>query len=91
MLLIGSVCTPNEVGHKFQALHTVARWAACIVMSLQYSASLVLRGLKCKPLKCAYCSGCDSSMHRELVCLKFLVEVSVLGTKADPGLDSALI
>uniref|UniRef100_A0A8C2LW17 Uncharacterized protein n=1 Tax=Cricetulus griseus TaxID=10029 RepID=A0A8C2LW17_CRIGR len=79
MLQIGSVCTPNEVGHKFQAL-----WAACIVMSLQDSASLVLRGLKCRPLNCAYCGSCDSSMHRELVCLKFPVEV-------DHGLGFALI
>ena len=57
MLLTGSVCTPNEVGYKFWAVHAVARWDAGIVMSLHYSVSLVRRGLKCKPLSCAYSSG----------------------------------
>lgn len=48
-------------------------------------------GLKCRPLNCAYCGSCDSSTHKELVCLKFPGEVSGLGTKVDHGLGFALI
>lgn len=84
MLLTGSVYTPNEVGYKFWAVHTAARWDTGIVMSLHYSVRLVLRGLKCKLLNCAYggeCSRRDSAMHRAVVSSKFWMDITQLVTK----------
>uniref|UniRef100_A0A4X1WB20 Uncharacterized protein n=1 Tax=Sus scrofa TaxID=9823 RepID=A0A4X1WB20_PIG len=81
------VCAPNEVGYQFCAVCTAARWDAGVVMSLHYSVSLAFRGLKCKPLNCAYWGGCnrrDSATHGGL---SFERRISVEATKRDRELD----